>query len=92
MVDELDFLTCDHVNGDGHAHRELHKLGTGAGRLWRWVLKHPEERAQFQVLCCNCNHSKGTGKHCKLFGQSHVAEPRRIPIVKYDPTLPTLEA
>jgi hypothetical protein len=91
-VDFIEFLQCDHVNGDGAAHRKANRLWNGADLLWRYVIEHPEERSDFQVLCRNCNGAKFTRKRCPLHGQSHVAEPRQVPIVKFDPTLQTLEA
>jgi len=34
------FLTLDHVNGNGAAHRKKHNLRTGGAYLWRWVRDH----------------------------------------------------
>ena len=50
------FLTIDHVNNDGAAHRS--KIGNGSSNLYTWLIKNgfPE---RFQVLCSNCN----LGKH-----------------------------
>jgi hypothetical protein len=66
----IGFLTLDHVNGDGSTHRKTNNLGTGGARLWRWVRAkgYPPE---FQVLCCNCNHSKFNGHACAMAGQEH---------------------
>lgn len=75
-VDVLDFLQLDHVNGDGAAHRKANNLGTGAGRLWRWVRDNGYP-ADFQVLCCNCNHSKFNGKACKFAGHPHCSSDRK---------------
>ncbi len=49
------FLTLDHINNDGAAHRETFTYGSGA--LYRWLRNHgcPEG---FQVLCMNCNFGK----------------------------------
>jgi hypothetical protein len=71
-VTYIGFLQLDHVNGDGMAHRKKHNLGTGADRLWRWVRDngYPPE---FQVLCCNCNHSKFNGPACALARQPHCS-------------------
>lgn len=94
-VDYIGFLECDHIAGDGKAHRLLHKLYQGANYLWKYVVDYPEERHKFQVLCSNCNSAKNTDERCPLFGQSHVAAPRTVtglPIVKYDPNLSTLDA
>jgi len=48
---ETKFLTVDHINNGGNAHR----AETGAGSsLHRWLINHnfPEG---FQILCFNCN-------------------------------------
>jgi hypothetical protein len=91
-VTEIDFLVCDHVRGNGKEHRASCNLGTGAARLWRQVEREGYPEGEYQVLCCNCNHSKGRRASCKLSGQSHVGESQRLPIVKFDPALATVEA
>src|SRR5271156_3643150 len=75
-VDVLDFLQLDHVNGDGSAHRKANNLGTGGARLWQWV-KDNGYPSEFQVLCCNCNHSKFNGKACKFAGHPHCSSDRK---------------
>lgn len=50
------FLTIDHINNDGAAHRRA--IGKGrAAHIYRWLVKngYPEG---FQVLCYNCNVAK----------------------------------
>ena len=94
-VDFILFLECDHIAGDGAAHRLLHHLGTGGYAMWKYVVDYPEERAKFQVLCSNCNSAKNTDERCPLYGQSHIAELpicTGLPIVEYDPNLSTLHA
>lgn len=61
---QLVFLTIDHVNGNGSAHRrELAKENKsrgrdfGGARMYRW-LKRQGWPAGFQVLCWNCNVAK----------------------------------
>ena len=59
----LEFLCIDHINGGGNKHRAQFK-GSGGGRdIYRWLIKnnYPEG---FQVLCFNCNHSKGLFGKC----------------------------
>lgn len=54
------FLTIDHTNADGAAHRK--KLGNiGGNQFYRW-LKNNNYPDGYQVLCYNCNVSRGTGK------------------------------
>lgn len=46
------FLTIDHVNNDGAAHRAA--IGK---HLYRWLIEHDYPEG-FQVLCMNCNFGK----------------------------------
>jgi len=55
---ELEFLTIDHINNDGAAHRRT--LKRGGGDLYRW-LRDNDFPSEFQILCCNCNWSKRLG-------------------------------
>lgn len=49
-ISKLDYLTVDHKNGGGRAH----KKNLGAGSIYQWLINHnfPES---FQILCANCN-------------------------------------
>ena len=51
--DQLHFLSIDHPNNDGAAHRKA----IGRPEIYRWLIKnnYPEG---FQVLCFNCNIGK----------------------------------
>ena len=55
------FLTIDHVNEDGAAHRR--ELGRGSSKFYVWLKANgwPEG---FQVLCYNCNCAKGHYGKC----------------------------
>lgn len=59
-ISEPQFLTIDHMRGDGSEHRrEIFGNNKFAGsRFYRWLKKEnwPEG---FQVLCFNCNVAKG---------------------------------
>ena len=57
--DTIGCLTLDHVNNDGADHRK--KIGDFGNSVNRWIIKNnfPEG---FQVLCYNCNCSKGANK------------------------------
>jgi hypothetical protein len=66
----IDFLTCDHVNGGGMAHRKENKLGQGAAQLWLWIKRNGYPKG-FQVLCRNCNGAKWRNAQCPLHGQLH---------------------
>lgn len=46
------FLTIDHVNGDGNAHRA--RLGGGSNRVWLEII-NADFPPEYRVLCYNCN-------------------------------------
>ena len=56
------FLGIDHTKNDGAAHRKELKGASGSA-LYNWLIKnnYPEG---FQVLCHNCNLSKGFYGEC----------------------------
>lgn len=54
---ELKFLSIDHVNGGGNAHRKTIANGKG-GNLAYWLLRN-ELPEGYQTLCHNCNMAKG---------------------------------
>ena len=49
---EISFLTIDHVNDDGAAHRK--EVGSGS-RFYRWLFDHELPKDRFRILCYNCN-------------------------------------
>jgi hypothetical protein len=55
-----EFLTIDHINGDGAKHREE---GPG-NRIYRWLKKNGFPKNNFQLLCFNCNCAKGIYGTC----------------------------
>jgi len=52
--DCMEFLTIDHIKGEGRKHRR--SLG-GANRFYNWLRKNNFPKG-FQVLCMNCNWGK----------------------------------
>jgi hypothetical protein len=50
-----EFLSIDHINGDGADHRRM--IG-GWGATYRWLISN-DFPPGFQVLCMNCNFAKG---------------------------------
>jgi hypothetical protein len=56
---EVRFLSIDHINGDGHEHRR--KIGGNGSHLYYWLKKNSYPEG-FQVLCYDCNFSKGQSK------------------------------
>ncbi len=62
---ESDFLTVDHINGGGGQHR-IAIFGdrwTAGARFYRWLVKN-QFPPGFQLLCMNCNLSKGKHGQC----------------------------
>lgn len=57
---ELLFLSIDHVDGGGSKHRR--EVGFGPN-FYRWLRTHGFPHG-YQVLCFNCNLSKGFYGHC----------------------------
>jgi hypothetical protein len=68
------FLTLDHVNNDGAAHRRA--LGTNSGHaVYRWLRDRGFPQEGFQLLCWNCNHAKyahGVCPHQKPAARSEI--------------------
>jgi len=56
------FLTIDHINGDGAKHRRLLKRNS----IYRWLISNNFPKG-FQVLCFNCNMTKGANRTCGHF-------------------------
>ena len=54
----IEFLTLDHINGGGRKHRKE----IGSNNYYRWLVKNKPEI--IQILCYNCNCSKGHFGHC----------------------------
>lgn len=59
----MEFLTIDHINNDGAEDRKNNgnKLG---GKLYRWLIKNNFPKEEYQILCYNCNCSKGFFGYC----------------------------
>ena len=53
---EVKFLSLDHIDGGGNAHRR--EIGRGPTAIFGW-LKRNNYPPGFQVLCHNCNMAKG---------------------------------
>lgn len=59
--DNIEFLTIDHIDGGGSAHRRI--TGGGGSRTYNW-LRCNGYPAGYQVLCMNCNMAKGAYGYC----------------------------
>lgn len=61
-----EFLCIDHINGGGNIHRK--KIGDGGTSFYGWLKKN-DYPVGFQVLCHNCNMSKGSYGYCPHQGK-----------------------
>ena len=73
----LEFLTVDHINGDGHIHRK-----TVRGNIYGFLIKHGFPKQNFRLLCFNCNNARafyGVCPHKPDDPQKHgVGRPRTV--------------
>jgi len=58
----IEFLTVDHIDGHGNQHRKEHG-GDSSTNFYLWLEKNNYPKG-FQVLCWNCNCSKGIYGFC----------------------------
>lgn len=61
--DKFEFLTIDHIKDNGAIERKITKQGTG-GKIYRWLIKNNFPKENYQLLCFNCNCSKGFFGYC----------------------------
>lgn len=59
----IEFLTIDHINGNGKEHRNEIKKESGID-LYRWLRKNNFPTDNFRLLCMNCNFSLGKYGYC----------------------------
>ena len=60
------FLTVDHIDSSGAAHRR--EIGSGT-EFYKWLRRQGFPKDNFQLMCFNCNWSKGRYGFCP-----HVVE------------------
>lgn len=65
----IEFLTIDHVNGDGAAHRKL--IGQSTRHIYLWLKKNGFPKHGFRTLCMNCNFSRGVHGYCPHEREKH---------------------
>lgn len=53
------FLTIDHINNDGAAHRK--QMKTKGSAIWKWIRDNRYPKTM-QTLCMNCNFGKHINK------------------------------
>lgn len=59
----LEFLTIDHIDGNGA--EERHNLNMGGGhQFYHWLKKQGYPKGNYQVLCFNCNFAKHAYGKC----------------------------
>jgi hypothetical protein len=59
--DEIEFLTIDHIFGDGAEERK--KYGAGSG-IYRHLRRNGYPKDRHRLLCWNCNSSIGVYGYC----------------------------
>jgi hypothetical protein len=57
----IEFLSIDHINGDGRKHRK--ELGSSGTAIYSW-LKTQKYPIGYRVLCMNCNCAMGWYGKC----------------------------
>lgn len=62
-INEIVFLTIDHINGGGRKHIKSIVEIRGGTNFYRWLRKNNYPDG-FQVLCYNCNCGKRTFEEC----------------------------
>lgn len=72
--DNYEFLTIDHVNGDGAHHR---RSFTGTKDIYTW-LKQNNFPPGFRVLCMNCNFALGYHGYCPHRGWTQATRNGRL--------------
>ncbi len=60
----IEFMSIDHIEGWGAAHRSQHDMAMrGGSEFYRWLQKNGYPRG-YQVLCMNCNIAKRQSDSC----------------------------
>jgi hypothetical protein len=62
IVDDIDVLCIDHINGDGAEHRKNNGLKGGID-MYRWIRKNNYPK-DLRLLCCNCNQVLNNYGYC----------------------------
>ncbi|HEA68231.1 MAG TPA: hypothetical protein ENI07_15635 [Desulfobacterales bacterium] len=57
----IEFLTIDHINGDGHLHRR--KVGKGR-KIYQDLINLGFPKDNYRLLCFNCNITRGFYGYC----------------------------
>jgi len=57
--DNIEFLSLDHIHNDGASHRKKVPMS----QIYTWLIKNNFPDG-FQILCMNCNFTKGIYGKC----------------------------
>jgi hypothetical protein len=60
---KIQLLTIDHINNDGAEHRKINNIKGGTS-FYRWIVRNNFPKDILQILCFNCNCSKGFLGYC----------------------------
>lgn len=63
---KYEFLTIDHIKGDGAAHRRevFNAERAGGPKIHRWLRANGYPKDRFRLLCYNCNCARGFFGYC----------------------------
>lgn len=81
--DRYEFLTIDHVEGNGAQHRRENK--EAKHNLYAWLKKNNFPTG-FRVLCMNCNYSLGSHGYCPHSGWIQPTSNGRLGRLKKETT------
>ncbi len=85
--EHIEFLSIDHINGDGAAHRQKINGDSQNGvNLYYWLKKNNFPPG-FRILCLNCNFSLGHHGYCPH--DSGLSQTTAAVLAKRDQTVPT---
>ena len=58
-----EFLTIDHINGGGNAHRKS-LVNMSSTTFYQWLKSNEFPKQGFRCLCANCNFARGYRGYC----------------------------
>lgn len=58
-----EFLTIDHINGGGNAHRKT-LANMSSATFYQWLKANNFPKDGFRCLCANCNFARGYKGYC----------------------------
>ena len=82
-----EFLTVDHINGDGAAHRKqlTGKTRASSIKIYRDIRKRGFPKDQFRVLCFNCNCAIGSWGYCPHAHTRTTKYPQQLRHISAEP-------